>query len=77
METLIELYVTEGEGSIDDVFSDIPLKNKKFPDGWKDVDNFMMDEQIVLKEHGARLLLLLAYVMITNVLDDKSNDTQM
>ncbi len=76
MDQLINIYTTEDQGSMDDVFADVAIKNEMFPNGWKEFDG-TIEKKAVLQKHGARLLLLLAYVMISNVLDDHSNEFQM
>ena len=83
MEAVINAHTTAKTGSIEDVFSaQVAIKSKWYPQGWKDLDmdaaNANMKVQTPdVQNHGARLLLLLAYIMTTNVLDDRSNDTQM
>ncbi len=82
MDALIDLYTTEETGLIEDVFSaHVATKIRWFPKGWGDMDveiDDMKMEVAELASHGARLLLLLlAYIMTKNVLDDKSNEFQM
>jgi hypothetical protein len=83
METLIEKYISNG--SLSNVFG------KTFPTllgGWMEFDGAesvkkrgkkdLDDESDVADgKYGARLLMLLAYIMASNVLDDESNNTQM
>jgi hypothetical protein len=89
MEQLIEKYGSNG--SIYNVFAKtFPIKNHPLLGGWKkfegsesskksskkDLDS--LDESAVADgKEGARLLLLLAYMMVSNVFDDESNNTQM
>jgi hypothetical protein len=86
MEKIIDKQTTDSTGSIMDVFSgQLVIKNKLFPKGWKDMNTEMVElkgdklkaEDAKLEKHGARLLLLFAYIMTTNVLDDRSNEQQM
>jgi hypothetical protein len=86
MEKIIDDHITESTGSIMDVFSGhLVIKNKLFPMGWKDMNSEKVElkgdklkaKDVKLEKHGARLLLLFAYIMTTNVLDDRSNEWQM
>jgi hypothetical protein len=87
METLIEKYISNG--SLSNVFGKtFPVDNHQFLGGWmefdgaesvkkrgkKDLDD---DSDDADGKYGARLLMLLAYIMASNVLDDESNNTQM
>ena len=91
MEKLIEKH--ESDGSLSTIFADaFPInKHPFFPGGWakqlqavdstkkktkKSLENSEKSE-VTDGKLGARLLLLLAYVMVSTVLDDKSNTTQM
>ncbi len=85
MEKLIEKYVTTG--SLSKVFADaIPIDIHPLLGDWIALDGVETirrrgkKELYILEEsddvdgkHGARLLLLLAYMMMSNVLDDESN----
>ena len=89
MEKLIEKHVS-GDGSISNVFSKIfPVKNHPVLGGWEGLKKLKSAKSEGKKgseeikdsdseeKNGARLLLLLAYIMVSNVLDDDSNKTQM
>ena len=67
----------------------LAFQNEFMPKGWESLDE---DQKVkipaispdpagsrntVIKNHGAHLLLLIAYIMLSNVLDDKLNDIQM
>ena len=89
MEKLIEKYVSNG--SICKVFAEaFPIDNHPLLGGWEELENDdnskkrgrkdddnLDDKDGADGKHGARLLLLLAYMMVSNVLDDMSNDTLM
>jgi hypothetical protein len=58
----------------------IDFENEYFANGWKTLDKYHNDKNdapFSVKNHGAHLLLLLSYIMLSTVLDDKSNDIQM
>ncbi len=89
MEKLIEKYITDG--SVTNVFAKmLPIKKNPLLGGWeelaksesaakkgkKSTENFE-DSDGDERKKGARLLLLLAYIMVSNVLDDNSLETQM
>jgi len=88
MEKLIEKYVTAG--SYSDVFAKVfPVKNHPILGGWEGLKELKIEKEEGKKgsekiedsdsaeKTGARLLLLLAYIMVSNVLDDNSHETQM
>ena len=87
MEKLIEKYISNG--SLSNVFGEtFPIHNHPLLGGWMELDGAesvkkrgkkdLDDESDVADgKYGARLLLLLAYMMASNVLDDESNNTQM
>jgi hypothetical protein len=90
MEKLIEKYVTNG--SLGNIFSEaFPIENHPLLGGWLDLedvesskkrgkkylDDHEEESDVADGKYGARLLLLLAYMMVSNVLDDESNNTQM
>jgi hypothetical protein len=81
MESLIKMYTSQQTGSVEDVFAaQLSLESRWFPKGWEDLDMDNDDSKAnvpQLQHHGARLLLLLAYIMTSNVSDDKSNEMQM
>jgi len=89
IEKLIEKYVSDG--SISKVFEKtFPIRKHPFLGGWvefsgldivkkkgkNDVENFDKSDAGE-KKIGARLLMLLAYIMMSTVGDDNSNNTQM
>lgn len=89
IEKLIEKYVEDG--SISKVFAkSFPIRKHPFLGGWDDLDGVDIGKKRAKsevencdesdggqKKYGARLLLLLAYIMLSTVLDDNSNNTQM
>ena len=87
METLIKKYISNG--SLSNVFGEtFPIDTHPLLGGWVELDGAesvkkrgkkdLDDESDVADgKYGARLLLLLAYMMASNVLDDESNNTQM
>ena len=89
MEKLIEKHLPNG--SVCDVFANIfPVKKHPYLGGWEEFESLEkgkkrgkkdMDESEQSdgeeKKLGGRLLLLLAYMMVSNVLDDDSIKTQM
>ena len=67
-----------------------PIQKHPFLGGWADIDGVDIGKKRAKsevencdesdggqKKYGARLLLLLAYIMLSTVLDDNSNNTQM
>ena len=84
MEALIA--ENPSKASITEIFGFlIPSTNEEFLDEWADLDEVedfkakgkkasgtIQDEKI-----GSKLLLLLGYIMVSTVLDDKSNEIQM
>ena len=90
MNLLISEYTTNDDGSMHNTFDLLLAFQKEYiAKGWESLDE---DQKVkyaaispnpagtritVVKNHGAHLLLLLAYIMLSNVLDDKSNDIQM
>jgi hypothetical protein len=89
MEKLIEKYVTNG--SLGNIFSEaFPVDNHPLLGGWQELEDVEITKKRGKKElveheesddadgkYGARLLLLLAYMMVSNVMDDESNNTLM
>jgi hypothetical protein len=88
MEKLIEKYVSDG--SYSKVFANIfPVKNHPILGGWEGLKKLKIAKEEEKKgsekiedsdsaeKNGARLLLLLAYMMVSTVLDDDSHKTQM
>ena len=90
MNLLISEFTTNDDGSMYNTFGLLlDLQKEYIPNGWKSLDedqkvkipaiapNRAVTRDTDVKNHGAHLLLLLAYIMLSNVLDDKSNDVQM
>jgi hypothetical protein len=87
MENLIEKYYPNG--SLCKVFAEaFPIDYHPFLGGWPELDALESGKKRGKKEidnesnvadgkNGVRMLLLLAYMMISNVKDDMSNTTQM
>ena len=87
MENLIEKYVPNG--SLCKMFAEaFPIDNHPLLGGWPELEAFESSKKRGKKEldnesnvadgkNGVRMLLLLAYMMISNVKDDTSNTTQM
>jgi hypothetical protein len=77
MEVLMEEYAAKDSASIKDVFGiHVSMEDKWFAQtGWDAFDS--SQKSTTPDKDGARILLLLAYIMTTNVLDDTSNETQM
>ena len=89
MEKLMEKHVSNG--SICKVFAEaFPIEKHPLLGGWVELEGVESSKKRGKKEldnldesygangkYGARLLLLLAYMMMSNVLDDTSNNTQM
>ena len=78
MDLLISEYTTNDDGSMDNTFGRLlSVQNEYIDKGWETLDNVKDVANPSVKNHGAHLLLLLAYIMLSNVLDDKSNEIQM
>lgn len=88
MEALVEKYIKEynrvydqNDGTLSDIFMDhLPINNIYFVNGWQDIDdveNDPDDKDGDKNMQGARLLLLLAYMMVSNVNKDGSTPTQV
>ena len=84
MNELVAEYTKDDDGSMNNTFGDLLHCEKKYiPKGWETLDEAPkagiqgVHSSSKVKNHGAHLLLLLAYIMVSNVLDDNSNDTQM
>ncbi|KAG9290170.1 hypothetical protein G9A89_021692, partial [Geosiphon pyriformis] len=89
MEKLIKKYVSSG--SICKVFAEaFPIDNHPLLGGWVELEGVESSKKRGQKEldnldesdgadgkYGAWLLLLLAYMMVSNVLDDESNNSQI
>ena len=81
MDLLISEYTTNDDGSMDNTFGRLlSVQNEYIDKGWETLDKYQSVKDVAnssVKNHGAHLLLLLAYIMLSNVLDDKSNEIQM
>jgi len=81
MNLLISEYTMDDNGSMDNIFGRLlPFENEYIAKGWETLDEHQKDKNHAacsVKNHGAHLLLLLSYIMLSTVLDDKSNDIQM
>ena len=81
MDLLISEYTTNDDGSMDNTFGRLLPVQKEYMDReWKTLDDYQNVKDVAnssVKNHGAHLLLLLAYIMLTTVLDDESNNIQM
>ena len=86
LEVMEELLAkNSSKASITEIFGFmIPSRNEDFLDEWAELDEVEDFKAKGMKASGAfhdekigsKLLLLLGYIMLTNVLDDKSNETQ-
>ena len=87
---LISEYTRNDDGSMNYTFGYfVSVQKDYFGKGWETLDedqnvklaatppNPTVYRNSLVKNHGAHLLLLLTYIMLSNVLDDKSNETQM
>ena len=90
MNLLISEFTTNDDGSMNNTFSLLlSFQNNYIDKGWETLDKDQNVKNVAIspntptyresdvKNHGAHLLLLLAYIMLSNVLDDNSNEIQM
>ena len=90
MNALISEYTRNDDGSMNNTFGYLlSVQDDYFVKCWETLDedqnvklaptppNTTAYRKSLVKSHGPHLLLLLAYIMLSNVLDDKSNETQM
>jgi hypothetical protein len=87
MNQLIADFTKDDDGSMHNTFGDmLTFQTEYLEEGWITLDSDTKVKhpakpptfsETKIKNHGAQLLLLLTYLMMTNVLDDASNDVQM
>jgi hypothetical protein len=87
---LISEYTRNDDGSMNNTFGYlVSVQKDYFGKGWETLDedqnvklaptppNTTAYRKSLVKNHGAHLLLLLTYIMLSNGIDDESNESQM